>query len=87
MENKRVLCLNSRKELSVSGVKEVVSFDENGAELLTEDGTLCIDGEGVRISNLDTSSGQVFLNGRIDAMTYVDDWSQRKKGLFGRVKK
>ena len=84
-ENKCMLLLKDRKELEVTGVKEVISFDENGAVLLTEDGELCVEGSGIRISNLDTDSGKVSVLGRVDAMMYSADPSERKRGLKSRL--
>ncbi len=86
-ETGRTLCLYQRKQLEISGVREVVSFDERGATILTEDGELSIEGTDIKISNLDTDSGRVSVGGRIDAMIYSADPTEKKKGfrrtLFG----
>ena len=77
----RVLCLRDRKELEITGVKEVISFDERGAVILTQDGELCVEGTDIKISNLDTDSGKVSVTGRIDAMIYSAEPSEKKRGL------
>ena len=77
----RMLCLRGRKDLEITGVKEVVSFDERGAVILTEDGELCVEGVDIKISNLDTDSGNVSVSGRIDAMIYSAEPSDKKRGL------
>ena len=84
-ENRRTLCLVDRKELGVEGVKEVVSFDDNGAVILTDDGELSIEGENIRISNLDTSCGNVRITGRIDAIIYTVESAEKKKGIKARL--
>ena len=84
-EKGRMLCLTDRKSLEVSGVKEVISFDDSGAVLLTEDGELCIEGNGIRISNLDTDRGEVSVVGRIDAMIYSAEPSEKKRGSWHRL--
>ena len=84
-ENKRILTLVDRKELCVNGVKEVVSFDENGVLMITESGELEICGSGVHVSNLDTTGGEVKITGRIDSMIYSDDTGEKRKGLFGKL--
>lgn len=81
----RMLCLRDRRELSVDGVREVVSFDENGAVVLTEDGELCVEGENIKIANLSTEGGEVRITGKIDAMLYSDDSADKKKGLKARL--
>ncbi|MBO5204271.1 MAG: sporulation protein YabP [Clostridia bacterium] len=84
-DNKRILWLCDRSELKITGVGEVVSFDENGAVLLTECGELSIDGQNIHISNLDTESGEVHITGRIDAIVYADDAADKKRGLLGKL--
>ena len=81
----KMLCLKGRRELSVDGVKEVVSFDENGAVILTEVGELCVEGSGIRIANLDAAGGEVQITGKIDAMIYSEESSEKKKGLKARL--
>ena len=56
------LTLNERKQLTVTGVTEVVSFDESGAELKCVDGRLFIDGEEIRIVCLLSADPSAFLN-------------------------
>ena len=84
-ENGRKLCLTDRKSLEINGVKEVVSFDDGGAVVLTEDGELCVEGTGIRISNLDTDSGKVSVTGRIDAMIYSVEPTDKKRGIRHRL--
>lgn len=80
-ESERWLCLKERKSLEISGVREVVSFDDGEAVIITEDGELCIEGNGIRISELDSESGKVSVSGRIDAMIYSAEPSEKKRGL------
>ena len=84
-EAKRTLFLDDRKLLRLGGVKEVVSFDESGAIVITENGELSVEGVGIKISNLDTDSGEVEITGRIDAMIYSADNADKKKGLRSRL--
>ena len=84
-ESGKKLCLTGRGELSVEGVREVLSFDENGAVMLTEDGELCVEGVGIRISELVSGGGQVRVTGRIDALLYSPETSEKKKGFARRL--
>ena len=84
-DTRRILCLTDRCELKVTGVKEVVSFDENGAQLITENGELYVDGEGIRISNLNSDSQEVFITGRIDAMSYAEINQSKRHGIRARL--
>lgn len=84
-EKAKTLILKDRRELMLDGVKEVISFDENGAVVLTELGELCVEGVGIRLSNLDAAGGEVQITGRIDAMIYSEESADKKKGLKARL--
>lgn len=85
MGKEKMLCLKGRRELNVDGVKEVVSFDENGAVIQTEVGELCVEGSGIRIANLDAAGGEIQITGKIDAMIYSEEATEKKKGLKARL--
>lgn len=66
------LTLNERKELTATGVEEVVSFDEDTVILKTQLGTLVIHGKGLQLKNLSVESGQVSVTGTVSAMIYEE---------------
>lgn len=66
------LVLEQRKSLSVTGVTEVVSFDENLVHLKTQQGILLIYGEGLSLKNLTQQGGQVAVEGLVKAMQYEE---------------
>lgn len=84
-QGNRALHLEDRRQLRIGGVKEVISFDDGGAVVLTENGELSVEGEGIRISNLDKDSGEIEITGKINAMIYSADSSDKKKGLRSRL--
>ena len=66
------LTLNERKELTATGVEDVVSFDEDTVILKTQLGTLVIHGKGLQLKNLSVESGQVSVTGTVSAMIYEE---------------
>ena len=79
------ISLKSRKRMSISGVREVIRFDEKAVDLRTVCGDLAIEGEGLHIGVLDTERGTVTLEGEsIDGMWYLREDSGKKRGLFGK---
>lgn len=66
------LTLNERKQLSMTGVTEVVSFDENAVVLRTELGTLVIQGSGLQLKTLSLEGGQVAVDGAVTALHYEE---------------
>ena len=66
------LTLNERQQLTMTGVSEVVSFDENAVVLHTAQGTLLVQGEGLQLKNLSPDGGQVAISGKVAALSYQE---------------
>lgn len=77
------LTLNERKNLTMTGVKEVISFDEDAVVLSTVLGTLTIHGQKLQLKNLSLDGGQVTVDGNIAALIYEEPRPE-KRGL-GRI--
>ena len=77
--------MSDRKKLELTGVTEVVSFDDLSVVLKTVCGELAVDGEGLRISTLDTAHGTLNIGGNIQALSYFDKKKENKKGVFGKI--
>mgnify|MGYP000971578217 CR=1 FL=1 len=72
MDGPHELRLENRARLSVNGVREVESFDENAIVLATTRGTLIVRGTGLHLQMLSLEGGQVGVDGSIDSMSYED---------------
>ena len=66
------LCLNERRSLTMTGVTEVVSFDESTVILHTGLGTLVIQGSQLQLKTLSLEGGQVAVEGSISALAYEE---------------
>ncbi len=77
------LCLHDRRSLSVSGVRDVDSFDEETVILYTDLGELTIKGVGLHINRLNIETGDVSLEGKIDTLSYAEP--RVKGGVFGKL--
>lgn len=64
------LLLENRKKLTLSGVVEVMNFDEEKIELTTKLGNLIIKGEDLKMNKLDVENGDVIITGSIASMAY-----------------
>ncbi len=78
-------CVKMRKEMHISGAKEVESFDENCVILHTQGGEMTVEGKDLRVGTLDVEHGVVILSGRIDAVYYSNEQGEKKQGFFGRL--
>lgn len=77
--------VKQRREMSVSGVKDIDSFDESGAVLQTVEGELTVEGSDLKIGTLDTDKGILTISGKINAVYYSGDSSEQKRGWLSRI--
>ncbi len=73
--------LENRKKMSISGVTDVGAFDEVSVTLTTDEGTLTVKGSGLHINRLNVESGDVDVEGLINAFSY-DDRAKSEGGSF-----
>lgn len=67
------LILENRGKLSISGVLDVLSFDDQVVILETELGLLTVKGENLRINKLSIDTSEVIVEGDIAYMAYSDN--------------
>ena len=60
----------NRKNCSLTGITDVIAFDEKEVVLETQMGTLFIRGENIHIKRLTLELGEVDVEGSIDAYMY-----------------
>ena len=66
------LTLNSRRQLTVTGVTEVLSFDDTAVIARTDLGTLVVQGKELQLKTLLPEGGQVAVDGNISALIYEE---------------
>ena len=71
------LVLNERTQLTMTGVHEVLNFDENALEVQTDLGRLLIQGQELKLKTLSPEGGQVRIEGNITAMQYEQSRDSR----------
>ena len=81
------LILNNRRTGNLTGVSDVLSFDENEIILETDQGMLMMKGKELHVSRLMLDKGEVDIDGRIDSVTYSEQGSrtERTESLLGRL--
>lgn len=80
--NKRAhkVTLSNRRSCNLTGVNDVLSFDENEIILETEQGMLMIKGVELHVNRLTLDKGEVDVDGRIDSFTYSEQAGTNGKG-------
>lgn len=77
------LVLDGRSRLSVTGVTDVLSFDEGAVLLRTEMGVLTVQGRDLRLKTLSPEGGQVSVEGSVASLVYEEP--RQKGGWLSRL--
>ena len=79
--------LQNRAAANLTGVREVVSFDENQVIMDTDQGLLTLKGKDLHVSRLSVEKGEVDVEGTVDSLAYSSNEAYRKAGqpLFARL--
>ena len=73
------ITMNERKNINISGVKKIDSFDNEEFLLETTMGYIIIKGETLEIIKLDTYQGNVSIKGKINSLVYMENSGKKKK--------
>ena len=78
------IVLEDRKHLTVSGVKDVSSFDEINIVALTALGEMTINGNNLKINRFSTDVGELVIDGDISSIIYSEN-TYEQGGFFSRI--
>ena len=76
------LVLENRGKLSVSGVNDVLSFDDQVVMVDTELGLLTVKGENIRINKLSLDTAEVIIEGEISSLAYSQNKQEKNAGTI-----
>ncbi|MDO5417801.1 MAG: sporulation protein YabP [Lachnospiraceae bacterium] len=74
------LMMEDRGKMSITGIADVISFDENQVVLDTDKGLLTIKGKDLCVSRLTLDKGEVDIDGQADSLVYSSNEAFRKAG-------
>lgn len=72
------LMLDNRSKLVITGAEDVNGFNEEAVSVKTTDGTLVIKGSSLHIDKLNLDTGDVSIEGKVNAMQYIGSASKSK---------
>ena len=75
---KHTLMLDNRSKLMITGAQDVNGFNEETVSVQTSDGTLVIKGSALHIEKLNLDTGDVCVEGKVNAMQYIGSASKSK---------
>ncbi len=73
------LKLIDRREIALTGIKKITSFDSEEFLLESIMGLVLIKGSNLEIMKLDTHDGNVKIKGKINSFTYLDNKEKPKE--------
>lgn len=79
------IVLEDRRHLTVSGVSDVDSFDEQTVTVFTDLGKLTIKGEDLHINRLSLEMGELVVDGEIAALSYAETAKPQQGSFWNRV--
>lgn len=83
-DSRHTITLDNREKLNITGVTDVLSYDEENIVAQTEKGILIIRGDNLHIANLSTDKGILTADGNISSLAY-DNEPESKGSLFGKI--
>jgi sporulation protein YabP len=81
---KHTFTLERRNKLLMTGVLEVISFDEELVTADTDCGVVVVRGEGLHIDSLNLEKGDMSLTGEVDGISYEESYGV-KGSFLGRL--
>lgn len=81
------IILENRSKLNITGVLDVLSFDDEIVILETELGLLNIKGENLRINKLSIDTSEVIIEGNVNSLNYTDKDLDKKgsNSFLGKI--
>ena len=82
------LFLENREKLNVTGIRDVLSFDDQIIIAETELGLLTIKGENLKINKLSLYTSDFIVEGYINSLTYSNSnpsGSKKTQSILGKI--
>ena len=80
------LVLENRNKLSISGVLDVLSFDDQIVIVETELGLLTVKGDNLRINKLSIDTSEVIVEGEINSLVYSQkDFEKKGESFLSKI--
>ncbi len=79
------LILENREKLTISGVIDVLSFDDQIVIVETELGMLTVKGEDLRINKLSIDTQDIIIEGNISNLSYSEKEEKKNSSLLGKI--
>ncbi len=72
--------LKHREDCKITGVEEVISFDEKAVTADTQMGMICVKGENLHVKRVSLDTGELEIEGMVCSIQYQTNQRKGKKG-------
>lgn len=79
------LSMLNREKLTVTGVEDVGSFDEDQITVYTTEGMMTLKGVDFKINRLNVEDGELEIEGEVDSIVYSSNHKSGGGSFFGRI--
>ena len=82
-----MLKVDNRDHGTITGVTDVISFDEKEILLKTKAGTMTVCGSALTLTRLDLENGETDIQGKVDSIIYSKEKKNQTKQLRATVRR
>lgn len=85
--SRHTVLMEEREKIAISGVLDVISFDEENVFCETEKGVMILKGANFHVTKLNLDNGELDIEGEIYNITYEDQgtFSKGKSSFLGKI--
>lgn len=90
IEEKKKICmqnifLENRNKLNVTGVLDVLNFDEQIITVETELGVLVVKGSDLKLNKYNLDDTELSIEGEINSLTYENKANHKNESLLAKI--
>lgn len=90
VEEKKKICmqnifLENRKKLNVTGVLDVLNFDEQIITVETELGVLVVKGSDLKLNRYNLDDTELSIEGEINSLIYEEKANRKNESLLSKI--
>lgn len=80
------IILENRGKLSITGVLDMLSFDDQVVIVETELGLLTVKGDNIKINKLSLDTSEVIIEGTVNSLNYSENNTEKNSGgIFSKI--
>ncbi|CCQ97333.1 Sporulation protein YabP [[Clostridium] ultunense Esp] len=83
-KNQNIL-VEDRNKVTITGVEQVESFNDNTIILKTIKGSMIIKGEELNVGKLNLDDGNIKIDGIINGINYMDKDLSQRGSIIGKI--